>query len=63
MTLGNMRQLGVQNLLASCLNDACRHQGLIDVSSYPASAQSNEDRSKQELERQAPQRAKQTMEA
>jgi hypothetical protein len=36
MTLGNMRQLGVQRLIASCLNDACRHQGLIDVSSYPA---------------------------
>ena len=36
MTLGNMRDLGVQNLLASCLNDACRHQALIDVSSYPA---------------------------
>jgi hypothetical protein len=34
--LGNMRQLGVQNLLASCLNDACRHQALVDVSSYPA---------------------------
>jgi hypothetical protein len=36
MTLGNMRQLGVQRLLASCLNDACRHTALIDVSSYPA---------------------------
>jgi hypothetical protein len=36
MTLGNMRQLGVQRLIASCLNDACRHQALIDVSSYPA---------------------------
>ena len=36
MTLGNMRELGVQNLIASCLNDACRHTGLIDVSSYPA---------------------------
>ena len=36
MTLGNVRELGVQNLLASCLNDACRHQALIDVSSYPA---------------------------
>ena len=36
MTLGNMRDLGVQNLVASCLNDACRHQALIDVSSYPA---------------------------
>jgi hypothetical protein len=38
MTLGNMRALGVQNLLASCLNDACRHTALIDVSSYPADA-------------------------
>jgi hypothetical protein len=36
MTLGNMRELGVQNLIASCLNDACRHTALIDVSSYPA---------------------------
>jgi hypothetical protein len=36
MTLGNMRQLGVQNLIASCLNDACRHTALIDVSNYPA---------------------------
>jgi hypothetical protein len=25
----------VQNLLASCLNDACRHVALIDVSNYP----------------------------
>jgi hypothetical protein len=32
MTLGNMRQLGVHNLVASCLNDACRHMALIDVS-------------------------------
>jgi hypothetical protein len=32
MTLGNMRELGVQNLIAFCLNDACRHQALIDVS-------------------------------
>ena len=31
-----MRQLGVQRLIASCLNDACRHQAMIDVSSYPA---------------------------
>ena len=30
-----MRALGVKQLLASCLNDACRHQALIDVSSYP----------------------------
>ena len=36
MTLGNMRELGVQRLVASCLNDACRHVALIDVSSYPA---------------------------
>jgi hypothetical protein len=35
MTLGNMRHLGVQHLVATCLNDACRHQGLIDVSKYP----------------------------
>ena len=33
MTLGNMRELGVQRLIASCLNDACRHTALIDVSS------------------------------
>ena len=36
MTLGNMRELGVQRLVASCLNDACRHVALIDVSGYPA---------------------------
>ena len=36
MTLGNMRELGVQRLIACCLNDACRHTALIDVSSYPA---------------------------
>jgi hypothetical protein len=34
MTLGNMRELGVARLIASCLNDSCRHQALIDVSSY-----------------------------
>jgi hypothetical protein len=34
MTFGNMRELGVHRLIASCLNDACRHQALIDVSSY-----------------------------
>ena len=32
MDLGNMRRLGVQRLVATCLNDACRHQRLIDVS-------------------------------
>jgi hypothetical protein len=36
MTLGNMRELGVQRLVASCLNDACRRVALIDVSGYPA---------------------------
>ena len=36
MTLGNMGELSVQNLIASCVNDACRHTALIDVSSYPA---------------------------
>jgi hypothetical protein len=25
MTLGNMRELGVWNLIAFCLNDACQH--------------------------------------
>jgi hypothetical protein len=34
MTLGNMRDLGVQRLVASCLSDACRHTAPIDVSSY-----------------------------
>jgi hypothetical protein len=34
MTLGNMHELGVQHLIAYCLNDACRHQALIDVSKY-----------------------------
>jgi hypothetical protein len=36
MTLGNMRELGVHNLIASCLNDARRHVTLIDISRYPA---------------------------
>jgi hypothetical protein len=31
MTLGNMRQQGVRNLIAYCHNDACRHQAIIDV--------------------------------
>jgi hypothetical protein len=34
MTLGNMRELGVQHLIAFCLNDTCRHQAIIDVSAY-----------------------------
>jgi hypothetical protein len=36
MTLGNMRELGVERLIAFCLNEACRHTALIDVWSYPA---------------------------
>jgi hypothetical protein len=35
MTLGNMRQLGVQRLIASCLNPSCRHSALIGVSKFP----------------------------
>jgi hypothetical protein len=35
MDLANMRRQGVHRLIAYCLNDSCRHQGLIDVSSYP----------------------------
>jgi len=35
MDLANMRRQGVRNLIAHCLNDACRHQAVIDVSSYP----------------------------
>jgi hypothetical protein len=31
-----MRDLGVQRLVASCLNDVCRHEALIDGCSYPA---------------------------
>ena len=36
MTLGNMRELDVKRLIASCLNDACRQTALIEVWSYPA---------------------------
>jgi hypothetical protein len=36
MTLGNMRELGVQRLVAYCLNPSCRHEGLIDVWKYRA---------------------------
>jgi hypothetical protein len=35
MTLGNTRALGVQRLIASCLNTSCRHDGLIEVFGYP----------------------------
>ena len=30
-----MRALGVHHMIASCLNNACGHQTLIDVSRYP----------------------------
>ena len=30
--LANMREQGVRNLIGYCLNDACRHSALIDVS-------------------------------
>jgi hypothetical protein len=35
MDLANMRAQGVHHLIAYCEHDACRHQGIIDVSSYP----------------------------
>jgi hypothetical protein len=35
MTLGNMRHLGVQGLIAYCLNPSCGHEGLIGVLKYP----------------------------
>jgi hypothetical protein len=35
LTLGNMRALGVKQLVVYCLRDECRHAGLINVSKYP----------------------------
>ena len=35
MDLANMREQGVTHLIAYCLNDLCRHQAVIDMSSYP----------------------------
>ena len=35
MNLANMRRQGVRNLIAFCLNDACRHTAVIEVWSYP----------------------------
>jgi hypothetical protein len=35
MDLANMRKQGVHTLIACCLNDACRHQVVFGVSSYP----------------------------
>jgi hypothetical protein len=31
MTLGNMRKLGVHHLIASCLNEACPHQAVVQA--------------------------------
>ena len=39
MDLANMRRQGVRRLVAYCLNDACRHQALIEVWSYPANTE------------------------
>jgi hypothetical protein len=39
MTLGNMCEQGVHHLIACCLNDSCRHQAVIDVSSYPGNTE------------------------
>jgi hypothetical protein len=30
-----MRRQGVRSLIAYCLNNSCRHQAVIDVSTYP----------------------------
>jgi hypothetical protein len=35
MTLGNMREQGINHLIAYCLNNECRHSALIDTSGYP----------------------------
>ena len=34
LTLGNMRHLGVQRLIACCVNPSCQHEGLIDVAKF-----------------------------
>ena len=34
MTLGNMREVGVQRLLISCLNHGCRHQAVLSADDY-----------------------------
>jgi hypothetical protein len=34
MDLANMRRQGVHHLIAYCLNDACRHQAIIDVGPF-----------------------------
>jgi hypothetical protein len=34
MPFGNMRAQGVHHLIGYCLNNACRHWGLIEVSGY-----------------------------
>ena len=44
MDLANMRRQGVRTLIAYCLNDACRHQALIEVWSYPPKRKSRTSR-------------------
>ena len=39
MTLGDMRDLGVRRLIASCLNHSCRHTTLVEVWTYPAATE------------------------
>ena len=34
MTLGDMRHLGVQRLIAYCLNPSCQYEGLVHVSKF-----------------------------
>ena len=35
MTFGSMRAMNVRRAAAFCRNNACRHQVLIDIASYP----------------------------
>jgi hypothetical protein len=46
MTLGNARELGGERLVAYCLNDACRHVALIDISSFAADTEVRSFRSR-----------------
>jgi hypothetical protein len=46
MDLANMRRQGVRSLIAYCLNDSCRHQTAIDVSTYPGDTPAPRFRSK-----------------
>ena len=39
MTLGDMWELGIRHVWILCLNRACQHDTLLDVSRYPAGVQ------------------------